>query len=290
MDKREYNIVFTDWGIGDAICALYAIQGLRIAEPESIINFYANRNFEWLELADIDAFYPKKYRPEVLLPDPIILSDYSIQDKHLNSPKHLFSSKLGVIPEVPLIKGKYLNVLPVVSGEYIVVSPFSAQANRTWNIKHWKVLIESLKVSGYRVIISDGPFQEKRCKELDTEYFCGKSAAWTMNLCRHASLIIGNDSGIAHVGGWVGTRTIVIMSQLLPEQFYSMTNNRFIIPNQRCTGCRFQKEFGYMPVCNNGCWVLQSANPIDVFNATLSWLNEEQQSVAPNPSAVNTFI
>ncbi len=96
------------------------------------------------------------------------------------------------------------------------------------------------------------------------------------NVCSNAAMVIGNDSGMAHFGGWLGVKTVVIMSQLMPEQFYDMTDNRFVIAQQKCTGCRFSRELGYEDKCDHDCWVLQSVTPDVVFNTAMNWLSENK--------------
>jgi len=273
MAKQVFNIVQTDWGIGDIICSLYGVQSLALLYPESEIVLYMRNQFQWVALADIPQLRMARYKEYRHIPNAVYLHQKQ-DDKHMHSPKRLYASKLNVEPVRPKIKAEIIKSEPVFKDKYIVLSPFASQNNRTWATKNWKVIAEQLSGEGYRVIALDAALTKERCKEIGVEYFCGMTAAWTANVCSNAALLIGNDSGMAHLGGWIGVKTLVIMSQLLPEQFYDMTGNRFVIPNQKCTGCRFNHSLGYEADCNNECWVLQTAKTETVFNKAMEWINE----------------
>ncbi len=196
--------------------------------------------------------------------------------KHTNSPKRLFSSKLGVEPKRPRIKPDLLNAGPNFEGNYIVLSPFASRLNRTWELHNWKILAREMAKAGYRVIVLDSPFEGTRCRGIGAEYYWGQKMEWTANVCNNAAMIISNDSGLAHFGGWLGVKTLVIMSQLLPGEFYDFTENRFVVPQQQCTACQFLPEKGYEEKCDWGCWALQSVSPTQVIETALAWLNEEE--------------
>lgn len=273
------NIVQPDWGIGDIICSLYAVQAFSTAHPKTNIKFHVRQHKEWAELADIERMDICLIDDKKTLHNKIML--YNLDEdkkryiKHQNSPKHYSCTKLNVKPETPRIKSEIVNSERLFEEKYIVLSPYASQINRTWEIHNWKILARLLKSYGYKVIAIDSPFQSERCKVLDIEFFWGQPAQWIAQLCKHAELIIGNDSGIAHLGGWLNIRTLVVMSQLNPNQFYANTNNRFMIPQHRCTGCRFIPDYGYEEKCDSGCWVLQSVRPQEVFDHAISWLKEQ---------------
>ena len=274
-----FNIMQTELGIGDVICSLYAIQGLAAKFPEREINFYIPQHHEWAGLADIPQMKVGKYREEHGIANASYLyngkEDRTMRDKHTHSPKKLFASKLNVEPQRPRIKPEMLQSPPVFAGDYVVLSPFASRINRTWELHHWKILARELRKAGYRVIVLDSPFEGTRCRNIGVEYYWGQKMDWTTNVCSNASMIISNDSGLAHFGGWLGVKTLVIMSQLFPSQFYDLTDNRFVVPQQKCTACQFLPEKGYEEKCDFGCWVLQSVRPADVLKQALDWLQAE---------------
>jgi ADP-heptose:LPS heptosyltransferase len=275
-----FNIIQTELGIGDVICSLYAIQGLAIKFPEREIHFYIPQHFDWADIADIPKMKVRKYQEGNGIENPIYLyngkADTTRRVKHTNSPKKLFASKLDVEPETPPLKSEMLIAPPIFKENYIVLSPFASRLNRTWELHNWRIVARELGKAGYKVIVLDSPFEGARCKEIGVEYYWGQKMAWTINVCNNAAMIISNDSGLAHFGGWLGVKTLVLMSQLLPEQFYDMTDNRFIVPKQGCTSCRFLPENGYEEKCDFGCWVLQSIRPSEVVGTALEWLKEKR--------------
>jgi len=62
------NVIQTDWGIGDVICSLYAIQGYARRYPDEEINFYLRQHFDWARLADIPNMQLKTYSDDVQFP------------------------------------------------------------------------------------------------------------------------------------------------------------------------------------------------------------------------------
>jgi ADP-heptose:LPS heptosyltransferase len=274
------NVIQTELGIGDIICSLYAIEGYRAKFPGHEINFFFPQHHEWANLADIPNLQLKKYDNKQAYENAVYLyngkEDVSMRIKHTNSPKQYFASKLGVTPKKPAIKASILNEQPVFEGRYIILSPFASRLNRTWEVHNWKILARDLNKAGYRVIVLDSPYEGARCRAIGAEYYWGQKTEWTANVCKNAAMIISNDSGLAHFGGWLGVKTLVIMSQLLPEQFYDFTNNRFAVSQQPCTGCQFLREKGYEEKCDWGCWVLQSVSPVEIMGKALEWLREEE--------------
>ena len=275
-----YNIIQADWGIGDIICSLYAVQGLAAKKTGSQINLYLRQHFGWAYLADIPGLQIHQYDEKNPPVNAILLYDANEDPhkfiKHTNSPKQYYSQRLGVTPQIPKLQNHITSSSRIFGEKYIVFSPFASRINRTWEIQNWRLLAQKFQEIGYKVIALDSPHENKRCKPIGVEYFWGQTAEWTAQVCQHAEMIIGNDSGIAHLGGWLGKKTLVLMSQLLPAQFYDLTNNYFWVPKQHCTGCRFIPEYGYEEKCDYGCWVLQSIRPQHIFDAAIDCLNETE--------------
>ena len=273
-----YNLVMTDFGIGDVICSLYAVQALAENKPNDTINLYLRQHLDWAKLAGIPNLVVHKYTTASQIENPIYLYDEASDNgkivKHTNSPKLLFTSKLGLEPRVPKLREDLCAKSPVIQGRYIVLSPFASRVNRTWEIQNWIILAKTLQALGYKVIAIDGPNQKNRVSKIGVDHFWGQNAEWTFNVCNNAELIITNDSGMAHIGGWLNRRTLVLMTQLKPEHFYDFTNNKFIVPEQHCTGCQFIKDNGYELRCDYGCWVLQSISPKTVLKTAVSYLSE----------------
>ena len=100
-----FNIIQTERGIGDIICSLYAIQGLAVKFPMEDINFFSPQHSDWAQLAEIPKMKARKYYEKLLIDKPLYLyraeKDIDKQKKHTNSPKNLFASELGVLPQRP---------------------------------------------------------------------------------------------------------------------------------------------------------------------------------------------
>ncbi len=151
MSKTVYNIVQTDWGIGDIICSLYGIQALALEQPECQIYFYIRGHFQWVALADIPQLKTMRYRDRLLIPQAISLHEPR-DDKHMNSPKRLYASKLNVTPVVPKIRPEILKMRPLFDGKYIVLSPFASHNNRTGILRTGKFWRKNLMLKAIRLL------------------------------------------------------------------------------------------------------------------------------------------
>jgi ADP-heptose:LPS heptosyltransferase len=193
-----------------------------------------------------------------------------------HDPKVWYAHKLGVEPLVPPVHPAVALTPAQFPKPLVVLSPFATRINRTWEVHNWRILARNLTQAGFNVIAIDGPNQPDRCREIGVKYFWGYAPEWVANVCHHANLIITGDSGLAHFGGWLGTPTLVIMSQQEPTKYYSMTHNQILRPNAACVECRFQPDRGYEEKCDFGCWALQSISPTTVTEQALAMLLNPQ--------------
>lgn len=273
---QAYHLIQHELGIGDLLCSLYGVNGFSHALDRPPIRLYLSDHFGWMDLVDIPGLEVLSLEQNPPPAGSLQLgdseSDYREKLRGGYDPKQWYARKLGAVPLKPPLNLSLFAQPPDLRSPYVVLAPFATRINRTWEAHNWRLLARELTAAGYGVIALDGPGQSERCKALDVEYFWGQPPAWVANVCRHAALLIACDSGLAHVGGLLGTPTLVLLAQQIPEAYFSMTGNAFMVPNQPCVGCRFQTDRGYEEKCDYGCWALQSLSPRDVAQRALAKL------------------
>ena len=139
---------------------------------------------------------------------------------------------------------RILNKISPDSKSIIAIAPFSADMRRTWGLPAFSELISRCNSEGYFVVIigspSDCPLMEnsqlpvgKKVANLVGKLSIRQSAA----IIKMATAFVGNDSGLAHVAGAVGTKGIVIGYHVTKVWYPSAPCIRTIIKVPGCTSC-----------------------------------------------------
>ncbi len=109
----------------------------------------------------------------------------------------------------------------VTEGQYALIHPGSGSFKKNYNPLFYRNLAKVLRQSGYRKVgFIFGPVEDEK---MNKEDFTGewiehpKDAMALADLLSHASLYIGNDSGVSHLAGFVGTPTIAFYKTTDPK-------------------------------------------------------------------------
>lgn len=273
----SYHIVQHELGIGDIVCSLYGVNGFSVVRRRPPIVLHMRDHREWLALVDIPNLRVA-VPGELIPPGSLQLGDseaeYREKLRGAHDPKRWYARKLAAEPMAPQLRHAQFARVPELRAPYVVLAPFATRINRTWEVHNWMLLARALQAAGYHVIALDAPDQPERCEPIGVDFYWGQAPGWVGTVCYHAALVISGDSGLAHIAGLLGTPTLVLLAQQIPEKYYSLTANHFIVPEQSCTGCRFQPERGYEPKCDYGCWALQSLSPNAVAERALQLLRK----------------
>ena len=236
LSEHPYNytaplkIKLLDNGVGDFICAMYAINGWLRDNPTRKIKLYllANRQIATiLNIPRVEIWNWSGQRVDLDLSsnqDNIPFRDRKIyHEKVKGSFKEWYSKTLGTTPED--IKVDHIEPLQGYENA-IVLFPFAAHPERCWPKERWIELATQLIASNQRVIISD-PFPE-RCKDFPGEHLLGTSMREVLGLIKTAKLTVSNESGAAHMGGLFESKTLVLSGWLDPAKINDRTNNDYI--------------------------------------------------------------
>jgi hypothetical protein len=248
--EQRTKLVITDNGIGDVVCASYALWPY--SEDKDVI-LYAAKHNDWLEAIGMRSIDVKKYdfnyrndKYKTQFLDISNGADYNTKIKHNKNFKEAYSAKLGVLPIRPKVHADR-----TIPGDYAVVAPFAAYKCREWGEGKYLELCKILKGRYGRVIVLSADERVRKFSEYSVMNWA--SPKEVMSAIAHCRVFVGNDSGMAHVAGLFDIGSFVIMTQLDPASVYSHTPITPIVPDYGCTGCRFMKSKGFSRPCSVTC-------------------------------------
>ncbi len=262
-------------GIGDAVSGLYTACGL--ADAGYAVTHYT-RHREWLagvahpnltlvDFAEIgvDA---NRYYEDQLRSAALRMSESRTQWYADNIARDLGLPKFA--PSRPKIVAK---PAPVLERGYVLLSPFSSHGAREWPQDRWTELAVRLADSGKRVIACGGPGDETRLRDAfgraPVAFWWGMPAVWMLSAIGHADSFFGNDSGMAHIAGLLGTPSRIFITHL-PASFVfaDAPSIRGITPDGwACLGCGWQRDRGFRDECSYSCPALLSIGAEAVVGA-----------------------
>ncbi len=141
-----------------------------------------------------------------------------------------------------------------------LVFPCANYVSRTWPIDKWIRLAQHLQDEGWGTIALD---QHRSRVEAMPLFYHGFPLTHVMALMREADVVVGNDSGMAHLAGALGVRAVAVMGPTDGETVFGHDDRVTPIAATRdeapCVGCHFQYGNGYRALCDaHGCDALHT--------------------------------
>jgi hypothetical protein len=161
----------------------------------------------------------------------------------------------------------------------VLIFPLSYSPVRTWPKNYFVELGLLLRKAGYSVKV----VTEQRDYAFFMPFHCivGQSWNYVAAAIQSAKLVIGNDSGPAHLSGTIGTPTLVIMGSAT-ERVYAHIPE--VIPYRKkalgCAGCHCLRENGFRTSCETGCLELYRTFPEEIAELAIATLNAQQEKAA----------
>lgn len=153
--------------------------------------------------------------------------------------------------------------------ELVMIFPQTAWETRAWPTCYWVDLSWKLKEHGLAIAVFLSN-QDKRYTNTP-RYFWGFSFGQLAALMTLSAVVVGVDSGPAHIAGTVGVPTLALCGPTRPECVFGHMPD--VIPlvshdDPNCTGCHFKAPF--RSACDQGCQMLYSLKPQVVTEEVLS--------------------
>ncbi len=111
----------------------------------------------------------------------------------------------------------------VAEGQYALIHPGSGSPEKNYSPQFYRILADKLRRHGYpETCFIFGPVEDEK---LNAEDFAGERIERPQDvevlagLLSGASLYIGNDSGVSHLSGFVGTPTIALYKTTDPKRW-----------------------------------------------------------------------
>ena len=269
-------------GIGDAVVGLYAACGVASAGYRT--TYYA-RHSNWLGAIEHENL--------TVIPLPVTNQDVCGVDANqeyqkqltaayegkLLSRAHWFASCLSTAyPDLPkdiaparpqkIDRGEDPGL-----GSYILISPYATRPCRNWPAPNYARVASALMREGHKVIAlvpKEYAHEANIMENSGAKTLINPSVKDARALVAYASLVIGGDSGMAHMAGLLGTKAIAIMAQAgVAYTFWCGDSVVGLLPSERilCRLCHWQPQAGCEPACGYFCAALGTISTYDVMDA-----------------------
>ena len=160
----------------------------------------------------------------------------------------------------------------------VLIFPFSYSSVRTWPKAYFIELGLLLRAAGLTVKV----VMEQRDYQFYMPFHCivGQSWDYIAAAIQSAKLVIGNDSGPAHLAGTIGTKTIAIQGATT-ERIYVhipevISYRKKALP---CAGCHCLPP-NFRASCDAGCLELYRTLPEELAAFALNILERESEKAA----------
>ena len=255
-------------GLGDLVC--FGWIGASLQATERDVEFYAHG---WR--ADVLRFFQQRVTadgsgaiaPAIGFPTAVQ------QGSKLNYLEWIAQQCLGHLP-FAIFSRPRLDLPPMdrelgrAASARVLLFPECAWPVRAWPRSYWLELARLLKDAEIDLAV----VTEKRLEEFGG-FRCiyEQPLAFIAGAMQRAQLVIGNDSGPAHLAGTIGTRTLVLHGPTT-ERIYAhlpevISHRRRALP---CAGCEYLAPF--RESCTHGCHELYRTFPEEVFAQAMKML------------------
>lgn len=153
--------------------------------------------------------------------------------------------------------------------------PCASYKTRMWPLRYWLRLAGELEDRGVFTYAMDG--WQGNVKDFP-RYGYGFSIETVAATMLRSHIVVGNDSGPAHLAGTLEVPTIGIIGACDPrvvwghlESVRAMRASPSRVP---CVGCHFQREAGFAAMCDEGCDALRAVHAHEVAEAVFRILEE----------------
>ncbi len=161
----------------------------------------------------------------------------------------------------------------------VLLFPQTHWKPREWPYNLWGFLALQLKENGYKPIFMVDHSGKDLFANLPVMRYWGFSLGHVMAMMMVADVVIGNDSGPAHMAGTLDRPTIALMGPTKPNVFAHCPSVQCLqAKTQPCVGCHFARPFS--APCDSGCSALFAISPQTVIDAVDLTLNTSTLRIA----------
>ena len=293
--KRLIVVELGAGGIGDAVLGMTAVAMLRRDRPEAVIRFQVSKGSRpFVELFDCC---------DELGDNVVSHSEMPVNRAYQMNLRHNAEARAKI--KVPRWEryarniGASGNIIPALKDPervraagldlagFVVLCPFSTDRQREWSVQHWLTLEKLLNQAGYRTAVVSAEAPRVRVFRSPVKVV-GVTAERLAGVMLNAAVVIGSDSGPAHLAGVLGTKTIVMGGGTPVSQIFGLYPRvRCIQGGLDCSGC-----CGGHPSderCHKSCANLQSISPAEILAAVQAEEPAEGRTIPPLAAVAPEF-
>lgn len=283
-------------GIGDALLMLPVIAGVAAANPDAHVRAVVMESaVPWIHLGWPHALGIVPGTPLPQFHNSVwpqlhesLGGDKRAIDLGLNR-QQLWAKDAGVLEYYVLARSSRKDVKPIVPQEardwaadivkryffghkVVWISPWSCGRERNWPLRRWAELIDGLLCAGHTIAgirQKDGHFFDGVTWFEDSSFPADRTAA----MFEHASLVIGNDSGMVHLAGFLNVPALAICGPTLGScVFGNYASVRVAQAPMFCNACLGMTHHYNPRWCRLGCDALANFTAPEVLDVALEML------------------
>lgn len=168
--------------------------------------------------------------------------------------------------EARAFAGAFVKNLP---GPRVILSPISTCPTRSWPLERYEALGLLLQKAGMSVIMIDEPEGTKTRNTPFTRLY-GQGAEREAAVIAECHLLVGNDSGMAHLSCGLDVPTLVVCGPTDGYKVFGWYEKAYWMNGPLpCAGCYFYGDKGWTPECQHGCLSILQIDVDDVFRRCL---------------------
>ena len=157
---------------------------------------------------------------------------------------------------------------------YIVFCPFTTRPQKHWPETYWSALAERASVLGLRSVVLGAPSDEVAAARMfggqDVESKVGAcSLLESAALVSGASLVVGVDTGLTHMGWAFSVPTVALFGSTCPYRDVGASPGEILYAEMACSPCRRR------PTCGGSFDCMSALTPADVMTAAQRHLSTE---------------
>ncbi|MCB9368108.1 MAG: glycosyltransferase family 9 protein [Calditrichaeota bacterium] len=150
----------------------------------------------------------------------------------------------------------------------VILCPGAKHATKKWPKENWKTLAESIKESGFTLVVCGVQSEAEVCREIagDGEVWIDAPLAHIGALMKSSAAVVCHDSGLMHLATGVGARTVALFGPTVEEFGFFPFRGRSIVLQQQLA-CRPCSAFGAdkCPLHHHNC--MRLTTPDNVMQA-----------------------
>ena len=200
---------------------------------------------------------------------PTISSEYRGLALHLGFDQTDFSARVSLSQKERDLAELFHDGRP-----YVAFCPFTTRPQKHWPEAYWSQLSERASDLGLRAVVLGAPSDEVAAERM----FGGQSVESKVGACSllesaalvsGASLVVGVDTGLTHMGWAFSVPTIALFGSTCPYRDVGASPGEILYAEMACSPCRRR------PTCGGSFDCMSALTPADVMAAAQRHLSTE---------------